>query len=338
LERRERGERPDVESYARDGLYRDHKIWTRESESDLYGLHQLQNTAVSTGGSQYGANRTNSTIPIVKHPGCVLESDTMYSFNDFNFDEWLTFEHAPMFAFEASQNENILFQLWDDDGADWWDKDDLLGEATVNAIGAAHSTNGVTHTATIQIAGGELDVEIKWEPLTEEEYTTVITDGGYAPEPHDGCWRPDGIAECKTFEDMEASARRRMTEVCEFESHATTCQCDGLNTHLNYGMDLALGVGEIFFNFDFEYENTRYQEQRYFTGEIIGFNIWPQTDLICLDCEGCLASLNTRTTQANWIYSDVIDPETGESKAASEGSECSGELSGEFSELRNYIP
>lgn len=91
------------------------------------------------------------------------------------------------------------------------------GSVTYNAIGAAKSYGGTEHTATINVAGGELDVIIKWEPLTEEEYTTFITDGGFAPEPFDGCWRPDGISECKTFEDMEASARRRLTEVCEVE-------------------------------------------------------------------------------------------------------------------------
>ncbi|GMI20047.1 hypothetical protein TrRE_jg2512 [Triparma retinervis] len=304
--------KPDVEGMARNKLYADHKSWQGEAESEFFGLHQLNSGAAATsiGGSQYG-NRTNTTIPIVKHPGCVLESSKQYQFSDFSFDEWLVFQNAPMFAFEASLNENILFEVWDDDGVNWFNEDDLLGSSTFNAVDAAKVSFGTVHTTTIQIAGGELDVEIKWERLTEEEYTTFLTDGGYAPEPYDGCWRPDGVAECKTFEDMEASARRRMTEVCEVESHATTCQCEGLNTHLNYGMDLGLGVGEILLNFDFNYENTQYTQQRYFSGQLVNFNLWPQTDLVCLDCEGCLATLEERTRSSGWTYSEVVDPETG---------------------------
>ena len=96
------------------------------------------------------------------------------------------------------------------------------------------------------------------------------------------------------------------------ENHATTCTCAGLNTHLNFGMDLALGVGEINLNFNFDYENTNYQQQRYFSGQLIDFNLFPQTDLVCLDCEGCVATLKSNTAADGWTYNKNLNAATGQ--------------------------
>jgi hypothetical protein len=219
-----------------------------------------------------------------------------------------------MFQFEAKLNEQIKIEMWDDDGADWFNEDDLIDTVIFDAVNAAefNSWDRVHHIKTINIAGGTLDIEVMWDYLSTEELTGFLKNNKYAPEPvGDGCWRPDGMQKCSTFEDSENAARRRLADTCAVENHATTCTCAGLNAHLNFGVDLGLGIGEINLNFDFSYENTNYVQKRYFPGELITFNVWPQTDLVCLDCEGCMATLARNTRNDGWVYNPSINPDTG---------------------------
>ncbi len=300
----------DSNTISKDLLYGDHKAYHSDnaSPSDFSKLNAIAANSQSNGGSIYGANRTNTTIPIVTNPGCIQQSETKSFTKDPDWDEWLIFEHAPMFQFEAVKNEKIKIELWDDDSNDWFSEDDLLGSIIFDATGAAaqRTSDRIHHVATLDVAGGTLDIEVKWERLTTDELNEYLDAGTYAPEPYDGCWRPDGMDKCSTWEDAQASARRRLKDTCEVDDHLTTCECEGMNTHLNFGFDLALGVGEINFDFDFSYEDTKYQEKRYFSGQLIDFNIWPQTDLVCLDCEGCLAVLSERTSDDGWRF--VSDP------------------------------
>jgi len=182
------------------------------------GMNEVQ-SQVTQGGSQWGSNRTNTTVPIVKNPGCVQETSTQTLQSSPNWDTWLEFSNAPMFQFEAARNERIKIEMWDDDGADWFNEDDLIDTVEYAATDAAavRTSDRVHHVATINIAGGQLEIEVKWEKLSNEELKAYLKDGEYAPEPEQGCWRPDGMVAC---EDAEGSARRRLKVSKESVSRA----------------------------------------------------------------------------------------------------------------------
>jgi len=261
------------------------------------------------GGANVKAN-TATTTPIVTNPGCKLQ--TTVDWNDANpeWNQWLIFENAPMFRWEAMLDERVKISVWDSEDGNWFDqKDDLLAETTYNALAAAG--DDVVHTQTLDLGGGKsLNVVIKWE-LWNPTATNALVNG-FAPEPVDGCWRPDGVSKCEEFHDM---AMRRLDQTCSVDNTLTTCECDGLNAHLNYGFDIEIGVGEIDLPFEITLEGydsgMQYKTKRLFAGIMVELIVMDQADLVCVNCEGCVAVLADGTSSSGWAYSRAIDPSTG---------------------------
>jgi hypothetical protein len=138
------------------------------------------------------------------------------------WNEWLNFENAPMFRWEAAQNEKIKITVFDEDNGLWFGPDDELGSVEFDAVGAVN--DGVVHDATVNVGGGSLKIQVKWE-LFEEEAGAFGLQGGFAPEAVSGCWRPDGYSSCQ---DYKEHARKRRLETCEVAGVAATCECEGL--------------------------------------------------------------------------------------------------------------
>jgi len=96
------------------------------------------------------------------------------------------------------------------------------------------------------------------------------------------------------------------------EGGLSTCECKGINAHVNYGFDVEIAVGEIDLPFEFEFApEADYKNQRLFAGIMQEFIIVPTTDLVTVESEGCVAVLNSNTAAAGWIYKNSLDPNTG---------------------------
>ncbi|GMH80682.1 hypothetical protein TL16_g08649 [Triparma laevis f. inornata] len=263
-----------------------------------------------SGGSNLKSGAAFGDAPIVNNPGCKLK--TSVDSNDFDpeWDEWLIFENAPMFRWEAALDERVKITVWDSEDGNWFDQtDDKLEEMTYDALAAAG--DDVVHTQTLDFGGGKtLEVVIKWELWNPEAVNSFVN--GYAPEPVDGCWRPEGVSKCQDFHEV---AVRKLEQTCEVDNVLTTCECEGLNAHLNYGFDIEVGVGEIDLPFEISldgYDNGMdYSTKRLFEGVMAEFIVIGQSDLVCLFCEGCVGALADSTSNSGWVFSRAIDPVTG---------------------------
>ena len=233
--------------------------------------------------------------PIVKNPGCVLETDSKALDNTPEWNEWLVFANSPMFEWEASRNENIKISIVDNNGGSWFSSE-LMGETIFNAVG---TVGGTVQTKTIVVAGGEVDIEVKWELVGEGDKSVSVKE--FSSETAIGCWRVEGEENCRR---LEQETRRRLEDSCAVGDYVATCQCEGINAHINTGFDFQIGVGEIDLPFEFSYESgMSWNDKRLFAGVLQDFTIVEQEDLVCLDCEGCLEALNDRTAENDMIYS-----------------------------------
>ncbi|GMH87059.1 hypothetical protein TrVE_jg13500 [Triparma verrucosa] len=290
-------------------------------QAEILGCTTTSTTAETTsanllyssqsGGSNLKSGAAYGDAPIVNNPGCNLK--TSVDSNDFDpeWDEWLIFENAPMFRWEAALDERIKITVWDSEDGNWFDQtDDKLGELTYNALAAAGDF--VVHTQTLDFGSGKtLEVVIKWELWDPDAVNSFVN--GYAPEPVDGCWRPDGVSKCQDFHEV---AVRKLEQTCEVDNVLTTCECEGLNAHLNYGFDIEVGVGEIDLPFEINldgYNNGMdYKTKRLFEGIMAEFIVIGQSDLVCLFCEGCVGVLDETTSSSGWVFSRALDPSTGQ--------------------------
>ena len=106
----------------------------------------------------------------MNNPGCNLK--TSVDSNDFDpeWDEWLIFENAPMFRWEAALDERIKITVWDSEDGNWFDQtDDKLGELTYNALAAAGDF--VVHTQTLDFGSGKtLEGEERSDWASDSEY------------------------------------------------------------------------------------------------------------------------------------------------------------------------
>jgi hypothetical protein len=267
----------------------------------LYGEH-LNAVASVSGGTLTG---------LVFNPGCDLKTSVRSSDSSPTWNEWLNFENAPMFKWEAAQNEKIKVAMFDSDGV-LFGSDDKRGEVVFDATGAV--MDGDEHSVTLDMgSGATVKVIIKWELSAVEGLETSSISGGWAPESVQGCWRPDGYADCQ---DYKEHAMKRRLETCSVGTATSTCACKGLNARLNYGLDVEIGVGEIDLPFEFEYSdssgnNMDYSNHRLFAGILQEFVVIPPTDLVSVSSEGCVATLKRNTLDSGWIYKAGIDPTTG---------------------------
>jgi hypothetical protein len=169
---------------------------------------------------------------------------------------------------------------------------------------------------------GSLSVEVSWQLWDEEETSALTFPVGFAPAPVEGCWRPVGESEC-------ADSRRRATErrmsTCTVEDETgdnqlTTCECEGYNVHVNYGLDFVVGIGEVNLPFEFSYEGgMSFDDKRMSSGKMVQYPVISQTDVVGLDFEGCVGVLNRKTTNSRWRYTDDegwVQDEEGLSTAA----------------------
>ena len=162
----------------------------------LYSNHAVQ--AVD-GGALTG---------IVYNPGCELTTKTRPLDSSPTWNEWLIFENAPMFGWEAVANEEIKISVWDEDSGLWFSDDDKLGDMVFDAAGAVK--DGVVFDTTVSVGGGTLKIKVKWELFEEESSANTFIDG-WAPEHVSGCWRPDGYADCVDFKEL---GKKRRLETC----------------------------------------------------------------------------------------------------------------------------